>query len=100
MENAVTHGIATCVQGGTLSLEAHTTPGMLVVTVTNPFDPQAPPRRGRGPGSSGVGLVNVSRRIAACYRGASLTTRRDSNRFTSILELPVEGRLPPSEAHP
>lgn len=88
IENAVTHGIGTCAQGGTLVVEARTTPGTLVVTVTNPFDPDAPPRHGPLPG--GVGLANVSRRIAACYRGASLTTRRDSGRFTSTLVLPID----------
>ncbi len=88
VENAVTHGIATCPQGGTLAVEARTTPGVLVVTVTNPFDPHAPARR--GPGSGGVGLANVSRRIAACYRGATLTTRRDPDRFTSTLVLPIQ----------
>ena len=87
VENAITHGIATCAQGGTLALEARTTPGLLVVTVANPFDPHAPSRRGSGPG--GVGLANVSRRIAACYHGASLTTRRDADRFTSTLVLPI-----------
>ena len=89
IENAITHGIATCAQGGTLAVEARTTPGTLVVTVTNPFDPQAPPRR--GPGSGGIGLANVSRRIAACYGGASLATRRDVGRFTSTLVLPIHG---------
>jgi hypothetical protein len=93
VENAVTHGIATCAQGGTLRLEARTTPGMLVVTVTNPFDPQAPRRP--GPRSGGVGLTNVSRRISACYQGASLTTRRDVARFTSTLVLPVDDRETP-----
>ena len=87
IENAVTHGIATCAQGGTLAVEARTTPGMLVVTVMNPFDPHAPPKR--APGSGGVGLANVSRRISACYQGASLTTRRDVDRFTSTLVLPL-----------
>jgi hypothetical protein len=87
IENAVTHGIATCAQGGTLAVEARTTPGVLVVTVMNPFDPRAPARR--GPGSGGVGLANVSRRISACYQGASLTTRRDVDRFTSTLVLPL-----------
>ncbi len=87
VENAVTHGIATCAQGGTLAVEARTTPGVVVVTVTNPFDPHAPPRR--GPRSAGVGLANVSRRISACYEGASLTTRRDVDRFTSTLVLPI-----------
>jgi len=89
IENAITHGIATCAQGGTLVVEARTTPGMLVVTVANPFDPQAPPRR--GPGSGGVGLANVSRRISACYHGASLTTRREVDRFLSTLVLPIHG---------
>ncbi len=89
VENAVTHGIATCAQGGTLAVEARTTPGVLVVTVTNPFDPHAPPGRDRE--SGGVGLANVSRRIAAAYQGASLTTRRDLDRFTSTLVLPIRG---------
>jgi two-component system, LytTR family, sensor histidine kinase AlgZ len=89
IENAITHGIATCAQGGTLAVEARTTPGMLVVTVSNPFDPQAPPQR--GPRSAGIGLANVSRRISACYQGASLTTKRDVDRFTSTLVLPIVG---------
>ncbi len=101
VENAVTHGIATCARGGTLSLEARTTPSMLVVTVANPFDPQAPPRRGRGPGSGGVGLANVSRRLSATFQGASLTTRREADRFTSTLVLPVDARAAPHpEASP
>jgi hypothetical protein len=91
VENAVTHGIATCAQGGTLAVEARTTPGLVVVTVTNPFDPHAPARRG-GAGAGGVGLANVSRRIAASYRGASLTTQRAPDRFTATLVLPIDGR--------
>jgi two-component system sensor histidine kinase AlgZ len=89
IENAVTHGIATCARGGTLAVEARTTPGVLVVTVMNPFDPHAP--RLRGPASGGIGLANVSRRISACYQGAALTTRRDLDRFTSTLVLPIDG---------
>jgi two-component system, LytTR family, sensor histidine kinase AlgZ len=100
VENAVTHGIATCARGGVLSLEARTTPSMLVVTVTNPFDPQAPPRRGRSPGSGGVGLANVSRRLSASFQGASLTTRREADRFTSTLVLPVDARAAPQGEAP
>lgn len=88
VENAVTHGVATCAQGGTLTLEAHATPGVLVVTIANPFDPDAPPRR--GPRAGGIGLANVARRVAAAYQGASLTTRRDVDRFTSTLVLPID----------
>jgi hypothetical protein len=91
VENAVTHGIATCPQGGTLSIDARTTPAMLVITLANPFDPMAPPRRGagQGQGHGGVGLANVSRRLAACYQGASLATRRDPDRFTATLVVPA-----------
>jgi hypothetical protein len=87
VENAVTHGVATCAAGGALSIAARTTPAMLELTVTNPFDPDAPPRRAGGPG--GVGLANVARRLAACYEGASLTTRREADRFTAVIVLPA-----------
>jgi two-component system, LytTR family, sensor histidine kinase AlgZ len=97
VENAITHGVATCAQGGTLSIEAHATPAVLVITVANPFDPAAPPPRG-GRGSGGVGLANVSRRIAACYHGATLSTRRDPDRFTATLVLPVSTKETPDGA--
>jgi hypothetical protein len=87
VENAITHGIATCAAGGTITVAARTTPAMLEITVSNPFDPDAPPRREGGAG--GVGLANVARRLAACYRGASLSTRRDVDRFTSTIVLPA-----------
>jgi len=87
VENAITHGVATCAAGGTLSIVARTTPAMLELTLTNPFDPDAPPRRAGGPG--GVGLANVARRLAACYEGASLTTRREVDRFTAVVVLPA-----------
>jgi len=87
VENAITHGIATMAEGGTLSIAARTTPAMLVVTIGNPFDPQAPPPRRAGQG--GVGLANVSRRLAASDHGASLATRRDPDRFTVVVTLPT-----------
>ena len=77
VENAVTHGIATCAQGGTLSLEARTTRACSSSPSRTPSTPRRRPGAG-GPGSGGVGLANVSRRISACYQGASLTTRRAS----------------------
>lgn len=90
VENAITHGIATCARGGILSLRAQVTPGTLILTVTNPFDPLAPARRRKG--GTGLGLANVSRRIAACYQGATLETRRDADRFTSTVVLPLGGK--------
>jgi len=43
VENAVKHGIAGLVEGGTIRLEARRDAAGVVVTVTNPFDPEAPP---------------------------------------------------------
>ncbi|HLK18025.1 MAG TPA: histidine kinase, partial [Bryobacteraceae bacterium] len=42
VENAVKHGIAGLVDGGTIRLEAHCEHGWLQVTVQNEFDPEAP----------------------------------------------------------
>ncbi len=92
VENAITHGVATCAAGGALSIAARTTPAMLELTVSNPFDPAAPPRRAGGAG--GVGLANVARRLAACYEGASLTTRREVDRFTAVVVLPATTQGP------
>lgn len=94
VENAITHGVATCAAGGTVSIAARTTTAMLEITVTNPFDPDAPPRRATG----GVGLANVSRRLAACYDGASLTTRREADRFTATVVLPAAVQETPHAA--
>ena len=96
VENAITHGVATCASGGTLSIVARTTPAMLEITMTNPFDPEAPPRRAGGPG--GVGLANVARRLAACSEGASLSTRREVDRFTATVVLPANLQEAPHAA--
>jgi LytS/YehU family sensor histidine kinase len=54
IENAIKHGIATMVEGGTVRLEGHVENGNLAVRVENSFDPEAPsPRR------HGLGLRNV-----------------------------------------
>ena len=42
VENAVKHGIAGLVDGGTIRLEAHCEDGWLQLTVQNEFDPEAP----------------------------------------------------------
>ena len=48
VENAVKHGIAGLVDGGTIRLEAHCENGWLQVTVQNEFDPDAPAGAGMG----------------------------------------------------
>jgi sensor histidine kinase YesM len=58
IENAVKHGIATMVEGGTIRVESKVVRGFLEVSVENAFDPESPsPRR------NGLGLRNVRSRL-------------------------------------
>lgn len=62
VENAVTHGIAHLVEGGTVAVRARRKGGRLHVTIENPCDPDRPRRRG-----AGVGLDNVRRRLDTAF---------------------------------
>ena len=62
VENAVKHGVADRVEGGTVRIEARVRPAakdgveLLEIVVENPSDPTAPVKRG-----TGAGLDNVRR---------------------------------------
>jgi two-component system sensor histidine kinase AlgZ len=88
IENAVKHGVADRVEGGTLLIEARRKDDTIEIVVENPRDPSAPPRRGVG-----MGLENVRQRLAALDpRRAHLDVFEESERFRAILNLPaVEG---------
>ena len=58
IENAVKHGVADRVQGGTVRISAQVRGRSLEIVVENPRDPGAPPRRGQG-----LGLENVRQRL-------------------------------------
>ena len=62
VENAVTHGVAHMLDGGTVTVTAVRIGGRLQVTVQNPCDPDRPRRAGRG-----VGLTNVQARLIALH---------------------------------
>jgi len=64
VENAVTHGIAHVLEGGTVRVEASRSGKRLTIVVENPCDPDRP--RGRG---AGVGLANVRARLDALHGG-------------------------------
>ena len=86
VENAVRHGIATLVEGGAVRLEARRTGNRLRILVENPFDPEAPVRRG-----SGLGLTNVRHRLAALYgTDALFAARRVDDRYLVVLSLPAQ----------
>ncbi len=62
VENAVRHGIATCLDGGTIEVEARRRGELVWLTVTNPRDPDGGGRRG-----TGFGLDIVRRRLSGAY---------------------------------
>ena len=84
VENAVKHGIAGLVDGGTIRLEARCRDGRLHVTVDNQFDPEAPaPRR------HGLGLQNVRSRLRALYENeAHVDTTSSEHRCVVEVDLP------------
>jgi two-component system sensor histidine kinase AlgZ len=86
MENAVTHGISQCLDGGTVRVEATRHGERLHVVIENPRDPDTPRRKG-----TGIGLDNVRRRLQAVYgREAEMEARAEGLIFRVELSLPVE----------
>jgi two-component system, LytTR family, sensor histidine kinase AlgZ len=85
VENAVTHGIAGLVEGGTIRIQTTKNGSRLAVVVENPCDPDRRPGRG-----TGVGLANVGRRLEAAFGGeAWMTSNEADGRFRVELTLPV-----------
>jgi len=84
IENAIKHGIATMVDGGTVRLEGRVDDGRLAVRVENNFDPEAPsPRR------HGLGLRNVRNRLETRFGDAAhLQVAAHNNRFSAEMVFP------------
>jgi two-component system, LytTR family, sensor histidine kinase AlgZ len=84
IENAVKHGIATMVDGGTIKVEGRVIDGILEVSVENGFDPDSPtPRR------HGLGLRNVRSRLETRFGPeATLTAQAIKNQFRAEMILP------------
>jgi LytS/YehU family sensor histidine kinase len=84
VENAVTHGVAHVLEGGTVRVRAHRRGAGLTITVDNPCDPDRPPGRG-----TGLGLRNVRERLDSAYGSdAFVTTEERDGRFVVTLEMP------------
>jgi hypothetical protein len=62
VENAVTHGVAHVLAGGTIRVAASRSASTLTIVVENPCDPDRPRRTG-----TGVGLANVRARLQALH---------------------------------
>lgn len=86
IENAVKHGVATLVEGGTIHVESWVHEGQLRVRVVNNFDPQAPMPRQRG-----LGLRNVRQRLETRFGpSARLATQREGDRFLVEIAVPYQ----------
>ena len=84
LENAVGHGIAGLVDGGTIRLDIVRRGDRLSITVENPRDPDAMPRK-RG----GVGLENVRKRLALVFGGrCALDAAASPTGFRVAIDLP------------
>ena len=84
VENAVRHGIRALVDGGVVRVTARCDEAAVRVQVRNPVDPEAAAQPG-----TGVGLVNVERRLAARFgREAVARWRRADGWFEVDLQFP------------
>ncbi len=86
VENAIRHGIATCLEGGTLRLGVSCAGGRLRILIENPLDPETPARPG-----TGLGLAIVRQRLAARYgQEALFAARRLADSFLVVISVPAE----------
>jgi two-component system sensor histidine kinase AlgZ len=86
IENAVKHGIASMVDGGTIRVEGHIKNGVMAVSVENSFDPESPSSRRHG-----LGLRNVRSRLETRFgAAASLTSHSENNLFRAEMIVPCQ----------
>jgi sensor histidine kinase YesM len=85
IENAVNHGIASLLKGGTIHINARCIGNSLVITIENPYD--GPPG---GKKKSGIGMENVRQRLQRLYGSdARLDVAAEPSSFAVTLQFPV-----------
>jgi LytS/YehU family sensor histidine kinase len=85
VENAVRHGIATCLDGGAIEIRAWRAGARAVVTIVNPRDPDG------GRQGTGLGLEIVRRRLHATFgEAASMAIEPGPTSYRVTITLPVE----------
>lgn len=90
VENAVRHGIAGLVEGGTVSITAERAGDSVVIVVENPRDPEARGRKG-----TGLGLDIVRRRLRAAFRDeASMTIEHTETSYRVVVTVPATSAQP------
>jgi signal transduction histidine kinase len=90
IENAVGHGIAHLLDGGTVTVRAGRTNTTLTLAVSNPYDAEKPAGNG-----SGLGLANVRNRLRTLHgSGAAVRVTDAASVFTVELTLPATEGAP------
>jgi sensor histidine kinase YesM len=85
VENAVTHGVAHVLSGGTITVRAACTPVRLTVVVENPADADRPRKTG-----TGLGLANVRARLRTLFgTEASIHWAEQDGRWRVEVTLPA-----------
>jgi len=82
VENAVRHGIASMVDGGTIAITAAARDGALRIEIVNPADPDRVHQRGEG-----IGSQNARGRLVAI--NGSLTAHEDHGQYVVRIEVPL-----------
>src|SRR5437763_2220274 len=84
VENAVKHGVAGLIEGGSIGLTARRQASGVTITIENAFDPDDPPRP-----DLGVGLANVRRRLEVRYGAeAAMEAGAQGSVYRVVLRLP------------
>jgi two-component system sensor histidine kinase AlgZ len=87
VENAVKHGIAGMLDGGSIRIAARRQTGDVVITLENSYDPEA----AVAPGRLGMGLAHVRRRLAMRYGDeAEMEAGRTDGIYRVVLRLPCQ----------
>lgn len=84
VENAVRHGIASMIDGGSIDIAAHVRDGVLRIQIDNPTDPDRAHNRGEG-----IGIENARGRLSGVSEGRSTFRAVESDgRFRVEMEMP------------
>ena len=90
VENAVNHGIAQLVDGGTIRMAATRTGSTLTITIENPCDPDRQRTRGVG-----LGLELLRKRLTNQYRDADpVYAQEQSGQFRVEVRIPAVTGVP------
>ena len=85
VENAVTHGVAQLVDGGTIRVAATRSGSTLTITLENPCDPDRPRTRGVG-----LGLQLLRQRLTNQYGAAdAVYAQEQSGHFRVEVRIPA-----------